>query len=70
MSNELGLVLKLKEDFPTIIRLGDQEVKVYAVRIRGQMKTRFVADKSVKIIGPAWVKKGIRENEEVISSPT
>lgn len=67
MSTDKGLVISLKEDVPTIIKFGDQEVHVYAIRVKGSLRTRFVADKSVRIYGPAWVKKGVKENEEVIS---
>lgn len=68
MSKDTGLVLKLSEEFPTVIQIGGQEVKVYALRLEsGQLRTRFVADRSVKIIGPTWVKKG-RLDEEVNQS--
>jgi hypothetical protein len=54
-----GLCISLSEEFPTIIKIGGQELRIYAHRLKcGSYRARFVGDESITIISPNRVKKG------------
>lgn len=54
-----GLMIKLSEEHPTLIRVNGQEVQVYlGHNSDGQPRARFIASEEVVIIGPHRVRKG------------
>ena len=53
-----GLVIKLSEEHPTLIKIAGQEIKVYlSHNSDGQVRARFIASDEVTILGPHRVKK-------------
>lgn len=55
-----GLLIKLSEEHPTLIKFNDQEVKVYlSFNKDGQYRARFIASEDIEVIGPHRVKKAL-----------
>ena len=56
-----GLLIKLSEEHPTLVRIGGHEVKVYLSTscADGKPRARFIASEEVEIIGPHRVKKAM-----------
>jgi hypothetical protein len=55
-----GLLIKLSEEYPTLIRVAGQEVKVYlSMNKDGQYRARFIANEEIEVIGPHRVKKAL-----------
>lgn len=54
-----GLYIELEKDTPTIIKVGDQEVRIYLhIAEKGHKRARFVASRDVVIFSPSRVRKG------------
>jgi hypothetical protein len=61
-----GLMIKLSNEHPTIIRVDGREIKVYlGHNSDGSPRARFVADPDVEIQGPHRIKKGIYDKEHL-----
>jgi hypothetical protein len=62
-----GLLIKLSEEHPTLIKVGGQEVKVYLsfVEADNKPRARFIASEEVEIIGPHRVKKALIKKEVI-----
>jgi hypothetical protein len=46
---EGGMIVKLKENIPTILTIDDKVIKIYHIKTGGQGRIRIVADKDVLI---------------------
>ena len=59
-----GLLIKLSEEHPTLVRIGGHEVKVYLSTscADGKPRARFIASEEVEIIGPHRVKKNLYQD--------
>lgn len=58
-NNKNGLFIELEVDTPTILKMGEHEVRVYLhVAEKGYKRARFVATKDVQIVSPSRVRKG------------
>lgn len=63
-----GLVIKLSEEHPTLIKIAGQEIKVYlSHNSDGQVRARFIASDEVTILGPHRVKKATIKKDENIN---
>jgi len=64
--NRGGLLIKLSEEHPTLIKFNNQEVKVYlSMNKDGQYRARFIASEEIEVIGPHRVKKALIKKEVI-----